>query len=94
MDKITNEKLEKYFLISRDAFELAKKAGCIKGREGERGAFLDTIKRYLADAGHFAKKKDYVNAFAALNYAHGWLDAGAKLGLWIVKDNRLFAGVD
>ena|SRR3989344_4580093 len=94
MDKITNEKLEKYFAISRDAFEMAKKAECVNGKENERKAFLDTIKRYLADAEHFAKKKDYVNAFAALNYAHGWLDAGAKLGLWKVSDNRLFAGVE
>jgi hypothetical protein len=32
-----------------------------------------------------------VTAFAALNYAHGWLDAGARLGLFDVgKDNVLF----
>ena len=51
-------------------------------------------KRYYEDAHYFRKKRDYVTAFAALNYAHGWLDAGAKLGLWKVKDNGLFAGVD
>ena len=34
MDKITHEKLEKYFLISRDAFELAKRAECVNGKEG------------------------------------------------------------
>ena len=37
---------------------------------------------------------DKVNAFAALNYAHGWLDAGAKIGLWKVENSELFAGVD
>ncbi|HLC56952.1 MAG TPA: DUF357 domain-containing protein [Candidatus Nanoarchaeia archaeon] len=73
---------------------MAKRAECANGRESERKTFLDTIKRYLADAGHFYKKKDYVNAFAAINYAHGWLDAGAKLGLWKVNDERLFAGID
>ena len=31
-----------------------------------------------------------VNAFAALNYAHGWLDSGARIGLFDVKDSRLF----
>jgi hypothetical protein len=32
-----------------------------------------------------------VNAFAALNYAHGWLDAGARLGLFDVDhDSTLF----
>jgi len=37
------------------------------------------------------KKGDVVNAFACLNYAHGWLDAGARLGLFDVDgDNVLF----
>ena len=80
--------------MSREALALAKKAGCVKGREKERAAFLDTISRYLQDAEHFSKKNDKVNAFAAINYAHGWLDAGAKLGLWKVKNTRLFAGVE
>jgi len=94
MDKIPAEKLKKYFSMSREAFALAKKAECAKGLEKERAAFLDTISRYIQDGEHFYKKNDKVNAFAALNYAHGWLDAGAKLGLWKVKDNGLFAGVD
>ena len=39
----------------------------------------------------YAEKGDLVNAFAALNYAHGWLDAGARLGLFDVDgDNVLF----
>jgi hypothetical protein len=47
--------------------------------------------RYYADAQHFAEKGDTVTAFAALNYAHGWLDAGARLGLFDVgRDNVLF----
>jgi len=32
-----------------------------------------------------------VTAFAALNYAHGFLDAGARMKLFDVKDSRLFA---
>ncbi len=32
-----------------------------------------------------------MNAFAAVNYAHGWLDAGARLGVFDVgADDRLF----
>ena len=47
--------------------------------------------RYVDDADYFlTKKKDAVLAFAALNYAHGWLDAGARIGLFKVKDSRLF----
>lgn len=45
---------------------------------------------YLSDAGHFEKKGDFVNAFAALNYAHGWIDAGVRLGIFDVNDNKLF----
>ncbi|MBU2638257.1 MAG: DUF357 domain-containing protein [Nanoarchaeota archaeon] len=92
-DTITKEKLDKYFKISKEAFEKAKKTGIAKkaaGFQDARDDFLDMISRYISDASHFESKKDYVNAFAALNYAHGWLDAGARLGLWDVKDSRLF----
>ena len=37
------------------------------------------------------EKGNYVLAFGALNYAHGWLDAGARLGLFDVdEDDQLF----
>jgi hypothetical protein len=45
---------------------------------------------YIADAKHFKKKEDYVNCFAALNYAHGWIDSGVRLDVFDVKDNTLF----
>ena len=46
---------------------------------------------YYRDAEHFRKEGDLVNAFAAVNYAHGWLDCGARIGLWDVGgDDRLF----
>ena len=51
---------------------------------------LDMAERYYSDAGHFKEKGDVVTAFAALNYAHGWLDCGARMGLFKVKDSRLF----
>ena len=94
MDTIPEEKLKKYFSMSKGALLIARKAECEKGFEKTRVEFLDTISRYISDAEHFNKKNDKVNAFAALNYAHGWLDAGAKLGLWKVSNSRLFAGVD
>tara|TARA_Y100000310_G_C20670395_1_gene809950 strand:+ start:981 stop:1211 length:231 start_codon:yes stop_codon:yes gene_type:complete len=56
----------------------------------EREDFLDMIKRYIKDSKHFKEQGNIVNAFAALNYAHGWLDAGARLGLFDVHDSRLF----
>ncbi len=89
MDKITKEKLEKYFLVSGEAYELAKKN--VNGKKKKLAEdFLDMISRYISDAKHFFEKGDYVNAFAALNYAHGWLDAGARSKIFDVHDSRLF----
>jgi hypothetical protein len=90
MDTITDEKLKKYFLVSKKALSAAEKSGNRTKMAAERDDFLDMIKRYVSDAEHFAKKNDKVNAFAALNYAHGWLDAGARLGLFDVHDSNLF----
>ena len=90
MKEITEEKLDKYFSITNEALAMAKKAGQKLELDGAREDFLDMVERYVSDAGHFRDKDDFVNAFAALNYAHGWLDAGARIGLWDVKDSRLF----
>lgn len=88
MDKITKEKLEKYFSITQEAFEMAKKNPGKNKKYFED--FIDMIGRYISDAKHFYKKNDFVNAFAALNYAHGWLDAGARSEVFDVHDSRLF----
>lgn len=53
--------------------------------------FLAMAKAYSEDARHFREQGDFVNAFACVNYAHGWLDAGARLGLFDVGgDDKLF----
>jgi hypothetical protein len=57
--------------------------------------FLDMAQRYYADAQHFHAQGDFVNAFAQVNYAHGWLDAGARLGVFDVgQDDILFTLLD
>ena len=91
MDTISKEKLGKYFQISSEAFEKAKKAPeNLDIKDETRNEFLELIECYLKDAKHFEEKGESVNAFAALNYAHGLLDAGARIGLWDVGDSRLF----
>ena len=93
MDKITSEKLEKYFDVTKKALELAKKNKSKKFSVNADEAFddfIDMVSRYVEDAKYFQKNNDIVNAFAALNYAHGWLDAGARIGIFNVKDNKLF----
>jgi hypothetical protein len=88
--EITQEKLEKYFLVTEKALALAEKSENRTSLVKEREDFLDMIKRYISDAKHFYEKGDIVNAFAALNYAHGWLDTGARLGIFDVHDSELF----
>jgi len=90
MNTITPEKLKKYFSITQEALEKAEASNNATSLKEERKDFLDMIKRYISDAKHFQEKDDFVNAFAALNYAHGWLDAGARLGIFDVHDSRLF----
>ncbi len=88
-DKITLEKLDKYFSISKKAFDKASKAVNIDYKD-EADIILDMSKRYISDAEFFKSNDDFVNAFAALNYAHGWLDTGSKLGFFDVDDSNLF----
>lgn len=89
-DKVTLEKLDRYFKITGEALKMASEAQKLKGKEEQAVDFLDMASRYYSDAKFFAQKNDYVLAFAALNYAHGWLDAGARIKLFKVSDSRLF----
>lgn len=90
---VTEEKLNKYFDITGRALKkvkIAENKG-IKDSKKHAKDFLDMAQRYYSDAKHFMDKGEWVNAFACLNYAHGWLDAGARIGLFDVgHDNTLF----
>ena len=92
MRTITDSKLEKYFSVTQRALNKVK----IVAPENTpffsiAKDFLDMASNYFSDAKHFKEKEDYVLAFGSLNYAHGWLDAGARIGLFDVgHDNTLF----
>ena len=86
---ITKKHLDQYFSITKEALDLAGKA-LDQARLKDAQDFLNMSNCYYSDAQHFRDKGDWVLAFAALNYAHGWLDAGARIGLFKVKDSRLF----
>ena len=88
-DKITGEKLAKYFNLTEKALEKAEQ-NIIKGKEREAIEIVEMVENYLSDAHHFHKEGDFVNAFAALNYAHGWIDSGVRLDVFDVKDDNLF----
>ena len=74
--------LEKYLRLTREA--LARVSPSAPARSFLRGAsddFLSMARSYLADAEHFSASGDRDRALAAVSYAHGWLDAGVRLGL-------------
>jgi hypothetical protein len=53
--------------------------------------FVMMAQAYCKDAKHFREKGELEKALANINYAHGWLDAGARLGLFDVGgDDQLF----
>lgn len=88
-DKIAREKIDKYRKISEKALEIAKKS-INKSREEEAKEIIKIVECYLSDSKHFEKSGNLVDAFAAINYAHGWIDCGARLRVFNVTDNRLF----
>ncbi len=89
---ITKEKLEKYFSVTKKALDKLKLVSPKKTHlDTIAKDYLNMAESYFNDAHHFEELGNWVNAFAALNYAHGWLDAGARLGLWDVEhDSQLF----
>ncbi|MBT4376510.1 DUF357 domain-containing protein [archaeon] len=87
--EISKVKLDKYFNLTSEAFKIVKE-NVISGREKDAKEIVEMVENYLSDARHFEKKGDWVNAFAALNYAHGWIDSGVRLDVFEVEDDRLF----
>ena len=90
--EISQERLEKYLLITDKALNKLKIAAPERSYMRELAEnFLEMAESYSSDAKKFAKDGDLVNAFACINYAHGWLDCGARLGLFDVGgDDQLF----
>jgi uncharacterized protein len=74
--------VEKYLRLTREA--LGRVTPAAPTRSYLRGAsddFLSMAQAYLSDAEHFSREGDSERALAAASYAHGWLDAGVRLGL-------------
>ncbi len=86
------EKTERYETLLSRALEEAE----IAPQEGTplHEAALDyreMARSYLEDGRHFRERNDPVNALAAFSYGHGWMDAGARIGVFDVPtDGHLF----
>jgi hypothetical protein len=94
-DKIAEARLKKYIKITETAL------GSISVGSDDRSHLHRTAKDvvsmvedYLSDAKRFFAHGAYVDAFACVNYAHGWLDAGARIGLYKVTKNRELFTID
>ena len=89
---ITEQKIDKYLSITKKALSklhiIAPERSFFRKMADD---FLGMATSYYNDAEYFRKKGDFVIAFAAINYAYGWIDCGARIGLWDVqKDDQLF----
>jgi hypothetical protein len=89
---ITVEKIDKYIDTTRRALEKLKIAAPPRSFNRKLADdFLTMASSYFEDAKHFRSVGDLVNAFASVNYSHGWLDCGARIGLFDVgEDDHLF----
>lgn len=93
--EISKEKLARYFDVTGRALKKVKINTDVEIDLKETAKdFLDMATCYFKDAEYFEKQMDFVNAFAALNYAHGWLDAGARLGIFDVGGDSVLFTVD
>jgi len=88
MKEITQKKLEKYLATTEKALkgvEIAKDRDPSDQKTAEE--FIDMAKRYYSDADFYKNKGDFVTAFAAVNYAHAWIDAGVRAGFLIAEED-------
>ena len=88
-NRIPLSKIEKYYNLTSKALTIIKDS-ISKGKQKQAKEIITIVTCYLEDSKHFQEKGDYINSFAAINYAHGWLDAGARLKIFNVTDNKLF----
>lgn len=86
---IDEDKLDRYFKLTSKALEKVKK-NIIEGKESQAKEIIQMVSNYLSDAEHFYNNGNYVDSFAAINYAHGWLDSGVRLDVFDVDDKSLF----
>lgn len=86
------EKTDRYETLLADALEAAEIAPP-EGTPLHDAAleYEEMARSYLEDGRHFRDENDPVNALASFSYGHGWMDAGARLGVFDVPtEGHLF----
>jgi hypothetical protein len=90
--EVTEEKITKYLTITEKALSVLKvlpPEGSTLQKVAEDLLMMATS--YFNDARYYKEKEDYVTAFACVNYAHGYIDAGVRMGLFLGDGSELFA---
>jgi hypothetical protein len=86
------EKTDRYGRLLADALATAEPRAPADTPLGTAARECEEMARsYLEDGRHFREADDPVNALAAFSYGHGWLDAGARMGLFDGVESELFA---
>ncbi|MFC6835672.1 DUF357 domain-containing protein [Halomarina ordinaria] len=81
------EKTDRYERLLSEALDAASVAVPEGSPLADAAAeYREMAASYLDDGRHFREQGDLVNALASFSYGHGWLDAGARLGLFDVPD--------
>ena len=79
---VSEERLDHYLALTSRA---RAKSSPLVTADSDAGRQLAILMRmaddYSSDASHFKDRGDYVRSFAAINYAHAWIDAAVKLRL-------------
>ena len=89
---ISRERIERYLALTAEALEKVE-IPTVAGSDARAQAedMLGMARAYPSDAQHVLAAGRGDDAFAAVNYAHGWLAAGVRLGLLDGKgDWKLF----
>ncbi|MFQ6089438.1 MAG: DUF357 domain-containing protein [Candidatus Methanofastidiosia archaeon] len=91
-DRITEEKLKSYLELTEKALKnleiLPPRNSHLRKAAND---FFLMANSYFKDAGYYYRKKDYVTSFACVNYAHGYIDAGIRIGIFKGEGEGLFA---
>ena len=86
-----NEKVKKYEDMLKRALQKAKYFPIQDSHmHAVAKDFYTMAEAYYRDGVYFLDNGDSVNALASFSYGHAWLDAGAKLGVFVVDDETLF----
>ena len=78
---VTSERIDKYLGLTAKALEkvsIIDKPGSDNHTKAED--ILAMVSAYYSDAKYFLDDGRGDDAFAAINYAHGWIDCGVRLG--------------